>query len=78
MAIPKNPLEVNTELRKLTLGELKLFSQQGFDFYKFTEFLATRTNWTPDEIDRITIDELEDVARQLGEAIQKQAVPLVS
>lgn len=78
MAIPDKPLEVNIEVKSLTLGELKLFSKQGFDFYKLSQFLEQHTNWTPDEIEAITLDELEDVAKQLGEAIQRAAVPLPS
>lgn len=78
MTIPSKPLEVNVEVKSLTLGELKLFSPQGFDFYRFTQFLAKHTSWTPEEIDAITVGELEEVAKQLGDAIQRRAVPLPS
>lgn len=78
MTIPDKPLEVNVDIKSLTLGEVKLFSAGGFDFVRFCDFLARHTNWTAEEIDAITIGELEDVARQLGGAIQAAAVPLPS
>jgi len=78
MAIPDKPLEVNVDVKNLTLGEMKIFSKDGFDFYRLNLFLAKHTNWTPEEVDAITIGELEEVAKQLGDAIQRQAVPLQS
>lgn len=78
MAIPDKPLEMTVELKDLTLKEMKLFSADGFDFYRFTKFLEDHTTWTADEIDAVTVGELEEVAKQLGAAIQARAVPLVS
>lgn len=78
MAIPEKPLEVNAEIKDLTLGEVSLFNKDGFDTYRFVRFLIERTNWTVDEVHAITVGELEQVARQLGEAVQRRAVPLSS
>lgn len=78
MTIPDKPLEVTIDLKDLTLKEMKLFSAEGFDFYRFTEFLAKHTNWSGDEIDAVTVGELEEVAKQLGAAIQARAVPLAT
>lgn len=78
MAIPEKPLEVNTEVKHLTLGEMCIFSPKGFDIYELRAFLIRRTNWSQDEIDAITLEELEDVARQLGEKLNQSAVPLAN
>lgn len=78
MTIPDRPLEVNIEVKDLTLGELRLFSPSGFDFNRLAEFLERHTNWTPDEINAITVAELEGVAKQLGDAVARRAVPLPS
>ena len=78
MAIPDKALEVTADLNKLTVGDLKVFSRKGFDFYDFRQFLIDHTNWMEDEIDTITLEELTNVAEQLGEALKAKAVPLPS
>ena len=78
MAIPEKPLEVTADIQQMTIGELKIFSKKGFDFFDFRQFMIDHTNWTEAEIDSITLAEMEAVAMQLGEALKAKAVPLPS
>ena len=79
MAIPDKPLEFLTDPDRIKNREMKLFTTQGFDYYKILAFLAEHTNWTMEELDEIDMGEMREiVAPQLGEALNKKTVPLSS
>lgn len=79
MAIPEKPLELNVDPDDLTLDEMALFSKKGFDWYDFRQFLIDHSvNWTPEEIGKIKIGELEVVGEQVSQAATKVAVPLAN
>ena len=78
MAIPDKPLEVTIDPDELTLDEVALFEPSGFTVTGFMQFLAEHTNWTREEIGKIKVREMKEVADQLGEKIKAESVPLVS
>ncbi len=78
MTIPDKPLVVNVEVKKLTVGEICLFDPKGFNMPDLRKFFIRRTNWTQEEVDEITMEELEQVVTQLGEKLNQAAVPLES
>ena len=77
MALPDTPLVLNYDPDAVTLDELCLFEPEGFTATGFRAFLRAHTNWTRAQIGGITVNEMKDVAQQLAEAIQQNAVPLV-
>lgn len=79
MAIPDRPLELNINVNELTLDEMVLFSEKGFNWFDFRQFLIDHViNWTHDEIGAVTIGELQKVAEQIREAVEQNAVPLAN
>lgn len=70
------PLEVNFDPDEMTLDELCLFDGEGFTATGFRAFLVNHTNWTKQEIGKLTVKELKDVTAQLGAKLQAQSVPL--
>jgi hypothetical protein len=88
MAIPTTPLEINFDPDRMTLGDNELLRSEGrtgesipeqMEFtHLFAEFLIQHSNWSRDEVHRITFTELQEVARQIGAAMQARAVPLAS
>ena len=78
MAIPDQPLIVNVDIKQLTLGEVCLFDPKGFNIVDLRKFFVRRTNWTLEDIDEVTMEELEEVVKQLGEKLNQAAVPLES
>ncbi len=78
MAIPEKPLEIASDIQTMTLDELTLFSEKGFNFFDFREFLYKYGSWTKEEVGALTLKDMIAVAEQIGEAIKKQAVPLAS
>lgn len=76
--LPNTPLILNYNPDAVTLDELCLFEPDGFTATGFRQFLRDHTNWTRSEIGKITVTEMQDVAKQLAEAIQQAAVPLAS
>lgn len=70
------PLEVHFDPDEMTLDELCLFDGEGFTATGFRAFLVNHTNWTKQEIGKLTVKELKDVTAQLGAKLQAQSVPL--
>lgn len=78
MTIPDKPLKIDIDLADLTLGELALFSGEGFSAFEFREFLIDKTNWPRREINAIKVSELQEIAEQVKGEVEKLAVPLAS
>jgi len=79
MAIPNKPLELKPiDPKDLTIGEMALIQGTDFQASDFIEFLSRYTNWGKAEIRRITLKELEEVAKQLNTAFEALTVPKVS
>ena len=79
MAIPEKPLELDIDPNNLTLDEMAIMSPKGFDWYDFRQFLIDHViSWTPDEIGKITIGELQEVSSLLKAEVEKVAVPLAN
>mgnify|MGYP001600189206 CR=1 FL=1 len=76
MAIPDKPLQVRFNPAEITLDELCLFEPDGFSLVGFREFLRNHTNWDRAEIGSISLTELEQVAKDLAEEIEKLSIPL--
>lgn len=78
MTIPERALVVTVDPKDMTLDEMVLFSVKGFDIYDFRQWLIDNTEWTAEEIGKIKLRELEQVAIQIGEAVKAKAVPLAN
>lgn len=85
MTIPDAPLELSVDVGELTLEEAAIFDGEEARsntmtwLNKLRKFLLTySTSWTPQQINALKINELEEIASQLGEALQRAAVPLAT
>jgi hypothetical protein len=85
MAVPEKPLELDKGVNELTLEDAALFDTDEWKdnpmgtVNKLRKFLIKHSiSWTKQEINAMEIGELAEIATQLGEAIQRQAVPLSS
>jgi len=78
MAIPEKPLEVNFDPNQMKVKDWRKLAHMGDNPDYFVDFLATYTNWSAEEIDELTMEEVGEAAKQFTEAVQKQSVPLVS
>jgi len=78
VTIPDKALKIDLKKTggELTLDEMCLFQPGGFNLVEFRALLRTRSNWTHEEIGGLIGSELEEVAKQLGEALKRSAVPL--
>lgn len=75
--VPK-PLEVNLDPDEMTLDELCLFDSEGFTASGFRAFLIWHTNWTKEEIGKLTVRDLREVVAQMGAKLQAQSVPFAN
>jgi hypothetical protein len=74
--IPNKALVVSPiSQKKLTVGEIILFQGKDFNALTFRNFLVKYTNWTSEEIDEVTVEELEEVFTELGKKLEEQAIP---
>ena len=78
MTLPDKPLEVTLDVNELTVDEMVLFDPGGFTMLGFKHFLSNHTNWTEEEVGKITLKELMDISDELGKKIQEVAVPFES
>lgn len=77
------PLELDVDYAKLTVGELRLMrgyiADDAAELLVLTaEFVIHHTNWTEDEVNRITAQEMMRVFEMLREVQRNGAVPLAS
>jgi len=75
VAIPDKALELTLDPSNLTLDDLELFEDGGFSVKGFKAFMARYSNWTKTQVGALTVAELRDVAKQLGERLKEAAVP---
>jgi len=81
MAIPNKPLELDIVAEALTLKEMVIFDIDEWrgnagTANKLRLFLIKHSSsWTEEEIDNITVGELESVAASIGKTINEAAVP---
>lgn len=75
MALPDKALDLTIDPDALTLDDIELFEDGGFSVRRFKKFLAAHSNWTPDEIGKLTITEFKTVAAQLGDGLKALSVP---
>jgi hypothetical protein len=80
MAIPDKPLVLNDfDPNELTLDEAILLSEPDkFKPSAYKDFLVKYTDWTPEEVGKMTLGELTDVTKQLAERINESSIPLAS
>ena len=83
--IPKTKLVIDGfDFGKMTLAQNKMFTtpkdgENIFDrLVQMQEFLTDYSNWSSDEILKMTNNELVALAPELGKAISDSAVPKVS
>lgn len=77
--IPAKPLELNLPATDdLTLNDLQLFEAGGFTIAGFKRFLSAYSNWTADDVGRLTVKEMKSVGEQIGEKLKDSAVPKLS
>lgn len=80
MSVPDRTLEISLDVKQVKLKELRIFSETGLQKAlldgRFSEFLGEHSNWTADEVDNLTIEELEQVAQTIGEKLRANFVPL--
>lgn len=70
------PLELAIDADTITLDELCLFEEDGFTVTAFRQFLRDRSNWTKEEIGKLTKADLEEVMTTARAAAQETAIPL--
>lgn len=79
----QKPLELDVDYTKLTVGELRLMrgyiADDAAELLVLTaEFVIHHTNWTEDEVNRITAQEMMRVFEMLREVQRNGAIPLAS
>jgi hypothetical protein len=78
MTVPESKLTLHLDPRHMTLGEVVLFSPDGFDALRLSKFLVKHGNWTAAEIDEIEVGELEEVSAQIVDQLKAVSLPLAS
>ena len=74
--IPEALLTISMETDDLTLDDVALFdTEDGFSVFKFRKFLLRYGSWSKEQVGKIKIKELEQVAVLLSEAMKNTAVP---
>ena len=77
-SLPDRPMEIDFDPEELTLDEVILFEPDGYTTRGFRQFLIDHTNWTRQEIGKIKVRDLKEVAEQLVARLGEKAVPNAS
>lgn len=75
-SLPDAPLVINGfDPENMTLDEAILFEPEGFTAKGFRQFLIDHSNWSRQEIGRVKIKDLKQVADALVKQLGELAVP---
>jgi len=78
MAKPKTPIVLELDADQLTADEMCLFEPSGFSMSGLCNFIAKYSSWTREEVGKLTMTELNEVAEALSKQVDELAVPLVN
>jgi len=75
MAKPDTALVLTLDPDEMTLDEFEVFEASGFSVKRFKDFMARYSNWTREQVGKLTRREVQEVAERIAQVFRDGALP---
>jgi hypothetical protein len=69
------PLDLHIQPKNITVGDMRKMSDKNTSVVAFSRVLARFSNWKEEQIDDLTIEELEPIIAQFNLELEKATPP---